>query len=67
MKLSLVERETILLYNQAEPIRVWDYPNKHFHFRARDLKIRKIASGYSLAVLAIETLPSISPSTNTTI
>jgi hypothetical protein len=29
-----------------------------------DLKIRKIASGYSLA---IETLPSISPSTNTTI
>ena len=35
--------------------------------RAMDLKIRKIASGYSLAVLAIETLPSISPSTNTTI
>ena len=30
-------------------------------------EIRKIASGYSLAVLAIETLPSISPSTNTTI
>ena len=39
-------------------------PTSIFHFRARDLKIRKIASGYSLA---IETLPSISPSTNTTI
>ena len=37
------------------------------NFRARDLKISKFASGYSLAVLAIETLPSISPSTNTTI
>ena len=48
-------------------IRVWDIPASIFHFRARDLKIRKIASGYSLAVLAIETLPSISPSTNTTI
>ena len=39
-------------------------PTSIFHFRAMDLKIRKIASGYSLA---IETLPSISPSTNTTI
>ena len=39
-------------------------PTSIFHFRAKDLKIRKIASGYSLA---IETLPSISPSTNTTI
>ena len=44
------------------------YPNKHFsHFRARDLKMWKIASGYSLAVLAKRTFPSIFPSTLTTI
>ena len=42
-------------------IRVWDIPASIFHFRARDLKIRKIASGYSLAVLAIETLPLFFP------
>ena len=35
MKLSLVERETILLYNQAEPIRVWDYPNTPFSFSGK--------------------------------
>ena len=39
-------------------------PTSIFYFFSMDLKIRKIASGYSLA---IETLPSISPSTNTTI
>ena len=42
-------------------IRVWDIPASIVHFRARDLKIRKIASGYSLAVLAIETLPLFFP------
>ena len=41
-------------------IRVWDYPNKFFHFRVRDLKIRKIASVATLAVLATLPFPYIS-------
>ena len=32
-------------------------PTSIFHFRAMDLKIRKIASGYSLAVLALRSFP----------
>ena len=37
------------------------------NFRARNLKISKFASGYSLAVLAIYFVPRISSATNTTI
>ena len=45
---------------------VWAQPNKHFEF-GFEKSDSKIASWYQLALLAIETLPSISPSTNTTI
>ena len=49
-------------------IRVWDYPSKQFLCLGAGVPLnRKSASGYSLAVLAIVTLPSYSPSTNTTI
>ena len=60
-------------------IRVWDYPKglpqqakparvqAILNFRARDLKIQKIASGYSLAVLADYFVPRIFPSAHTTI
>ena len=51
---------------KSEPIPHREEVRISYVWWAMDLKIRKIASGYSLAVLAIETLPSISPSTNTT-
>lgn len=37
---------------------LFQYPGKHFSLRAKDLKTRKIASGYPLVVLAAEILPS---------
>ena len=59
------------VYHSASPpflIRVWDYPSKQFLCLGAGVPLnRKSASGYSLAVLAIVTLPSDSPSTNTTI
>ena len=59
------------VYHSASPpflIRVWDYPSKQFSCLGAGVPLnRKSASGYSLAVLAIVTLPSYSPSTNTTI
>lgn len=43
-------------------IRVWDYPSKQFFdLRAGGPLNQKSTSGYSLAVLVIVTLPSISP------
>ena len=59
------------VYHSASPpflIRVWDYPSKQFSCLGAGVPLnRKSASGYSLAVLATETLPSYLPSTNTTI
>src|SRR5699024_7255421 len=49
-------------------IRVWDYPSKQFLCLGAGVPLnRKSASGYSLAVLAIVSLPSVISSTNTTI
>ena len=53
------------VYHSASPpflIRVWDYPSKQFSCLGAGVPLnRKSASGYSLAVLAIVTLPSFSP------
>ena len=53
------------VYHSASPpflIRVWDYPSKQFSCLGAGVPLnRKSASGYSLVVLAIVTLPLFSP------